>query len=136
MVSIQVEEKSEAVTSAVLDGLREHIEKTVGGLENQPLSITLRDGEKLLGGVIGATYFGWLFIQYFWIDERYRGKGFGKQLLDAAENEARRRGAGNVFLDTLSFQAPGFYKKYGYREYGRLEGFPVGHHRSWMTKAL
>jgi len=136
MVSIQVEEKSEGVTSAILDGLREHIEKTVGGLENQPLSVTLRDGETLLGGLIGATYFGWLFIQYFWIDEQYRGKGFGKQLLDAAENEARRRGARNVFLDTLSLQAPEFYKKYGYREYGRLDAFPVGHYRSWMTKAL
>jgi hypothetical protein len=56
--------------------------------------------------------------------------------MQAAEKEAKRRGAKNVYVDTFSFQAPEFYKKIGYREFGRLKDFPVGHHRSWLTKAL
>jgi hypothetical protein len=39
-------------------------------------------------------------------------------------------------VDTFGFQAPEFYRKLGYREFGRLDDFPAGHSRSWLTKAL
>ena len=54
-----------------------------------------------------------------------------------AEAEARKRGVRNVFLDSFSFQAPKFYAKLGYREYGRLKEFPKpATHRRSLTKAL
>ena len=33
------------------------------------------------------------------------------------------RGANNVWLDTFGFQAEGFYRKLGYRAFGRLDAF-------------
>jgi hypothetical protein len=42
----------------------------------------------------------------------------------------------NVFLDTFSFQAPGFYQKLGYRVFGELVDFPPGHTRQYLTKRL
>ena len=39
-------------------------------------------------------------------------------------------GVKHVYVDSFSFQAPGFYKKLGYREYGRLKGFPTGQYAS------
>ena len=56
--------------------------------------------------------------------------------MQTAEAEARNRGVRNVYLDSFSFQAPTFYAKLGYREFGRLKEFPAGHDRVWMTKAL
>jgi N-acetylglutamate synthase-like GNAT family acetyltransferase len=56
--------------------------------------------------------------------------------MQTAEAEARSRGVRNVYLDSFSFQAPAFYAKLGYREFGRLQEFPAGHDRVWMTKAL
>ena len=53
-----------------------------------------------------------------------------------AEAEARKRGISNVFLDSFTFQAPKFYARLGYREFGRLKGFPAASDRVWMTKAL
>jgi hypothetical protein len=41
--------------------------------------------------------------------------GWGAQLL-AAEEEARRRGCNRVCVSSFTFQAPGFYRKYGYVE--------------------
>ena len=41
-----------------------------------------------------------------------------------------------MYLDSFSFQAPTFYAKLGYREFGRLKEFPAGYDRVWMTKAL
>jgi GNAT superfamily N-acetyltransferase len=89
-----------------------------------------------VGGIAADTYLDWMFIALFWVDERFRGQGFGSKLIQAAEKEARRRGVKKAYVDTFSFQAPGFYKKHGYREYGRLKEFPKGHARIWLSKAL
>lgn len=67
--------------------------------------------QEILGGVIGATYWDWLYIDLMWLKEEIRRQGFGRRLLTMAEDEARKLGAKNVYLDTFSFQAPEFYKK-------------------------
>lgn len=92
--------------------------------------------DEILGGVIGMTYWNWLYINLMWIREDLRGHGFGHQLLIAAEEEALKRGSTYAYLDTFSFQAPEFYKKYGYLEFGRLEDFPPGHTRYFLMKNL
>ena len=71
-----------------------------------------------------------------WIKEEFRGRGFGHQLLTLAEQEARQRGAEYAYLDTFSFQAPGFYKKHGYEVFGELNNFPPGHRRYFLSKQL
>lgn len=91
---------------------------------------------EIVGGVIGATYWDWLYVNLMWIREDLRGQGYGKQLLELAEEEARRRGAKNAYLDTFSFQAPGFYKKNGYYSFGELQNFPPGHQRYFLQKKL
>lgn len=60
----------------------------------------------------------------------------GRRLLALIEQEGRQRGAKNAYLDTFSFQAPGFYAKLGYRVFGTLTEFPSGHQRCFLTKAL
>jgi GNAT superfamily N-acetyltransferase len=92
--------------------------------------------QEIIGGVIGATYWNWCFIDLMWVKEELRGRGYGQHLLMLAEDEARKRGAQNVYLDTFSFQAPDFYKKQGYRVFGELQDFPPGHQRYFLTKPL
>jgi ribosomal protein S18 acetylase RimI-like enzyme len=92
--------------------------------------------QEVVGGVIGATHWGWLHIDLMWVKDELRGRGYGHRLLMAAEDEARQRGARDVYLDTFSFQAPGFYERYGYRVFGELEDFPPGHQRYFLTKRL
>jgi GNAT superfamily N-acetyltransferase len=91
---------------------------------------------EVLGGVIGVTFWNWLFINLMWLPEELRGKGYGQRLLEMAEEEGRKRGAQFSYLDTFSFQAPGFYQKTGYQEFGKLEEFPPGHTRYFMKKKL
>jgi GNAT superfamily N-acetyltransferase len=93
------------------------------------------DGQ-IVGGVIGATYWDWLYINLMWIQEDLRDQGYGKQLLGLAEEKARQRGAKHAYLDTFSFQAPDFYKKLGYEVFGELQNFPQGHQRYFMKKQL
>src|SRR5512139_2371965 len=75
-------------------------------------------GQEIMGGVVAAIYWDWLYIDLMWLKEELRGCGYGSRLLRLAEYEARKRGAKHAFLDTFSFQAPGFYEKYGYQVFG------------------
>jgi hypothetical protein len=54
----------------------------------------------------------------------------------AMEDAARRRGCRAAWLDTFSFQAPGFYRGLGYRVFGKLAGYPPGHTRHFLWKPL
>ncbi|HSJ52854.1 MAG TPA: GNAT family N-acetyltransferase, partial [Anaerolineae bacterium] len=90
----------------------------------------------VVGGVIGATFWDWFYINLMWIKEELRGRGYGHQLLTLAEDKARERGARHAYLDTFSFQAPDFYKQHGYEVFGELQDFPPGHQRYFMTKEL
>jgi GNAT superfamily N-acetyltransferase len=91
---------------------------------------------EIVGGAIGATYWDWFHLDLMWVKEELRGKGYGTLILLQAEEEARRRGATYVFLDTFDFQAPEFYKRYGYEVFGELPDFPAGHTRYFMKKRL
>jgi GNAT superfamily N-acetyltransferase len=108
----------------------------VGKSDYRPLTVTIRQRGKIVAGLTAETFFGWMFVSLLWVSERHRGKGWGAALIQTAEAEARDRGIRNVYLDSFSFQAPAFYAKLGYREFGRLKEFPAGHDRVFMTKAL
>jgi GNAT superfamily N-acetyltransferase len=69
--------------------------------------------QEIVGGILGKMYWGWFFVELLWVEEELRGRGYGHRLLMRAEDEARQRGAKDVYLDTFSFQGPDFYKKYG-----------------------
>jgi ribosomal protein S18 acetylase RimI-like enzyme len=136
MASIKIEKQYGETKRAVLKGLVAYNTQKAGDMGYAPVSISLREKGKIVGGIVAQIFFGWMFVEFFWIDDKHRGRGLGQRLLEAAEAQARKKGVKNVYLDTFSFQAPGFYKKLGYREFGRLKKYPAGHDRVWLTKAL
>ena len=77
-----------------------------------------------------------MFVELLWVSDERRREGLGRALMRTAEAEARKRGMRNAYLYTFSFQAPGFCKKLGYKEFGRLKNYPSGHSCHWMTRAL
>ena len=93
------------------------------------------DGD-LEAGLAGWTWGRCGFIEYLWVRADLRGTGLGSRLLAAAETEARARGCVQIVLSSHSFQAPDFYVRHGYREYGRIEGYPQGHAQVHLVKDL
>lgn len=103
----------------------------------QSLTIFIRDEQhEIVGGLLGETFWDWCHIDLLWLGDAIRQQGFGRQLLQAAEAEALARGCIGVYVDTLSFQAPEFYLKYGYEIWGKLTDFPPGHERIFYQKHL
>jgi GNAT superfamily N-acetyltransferase len=118
-------------------GISAFNKQQAGDDHGRNLCFVLKDENgKVVGGVIGETYWNWLYISLMWIREDLRGLGYGQALLSRAEDEGRERGAEYAYLDTFSFQAPVFYKKFGYEVFGTLEDFPSGHQRYFMKKVL
>lgn len=96
-----------------------------------------RDAEGAIrAGLRYLTAFDWLFVHMLWVEAPYRFQGIGSRLMAEAEAAAREKGCRGAYLDTFTFQAPKFYERHGYREFGRLEGFPPGHARIWFAKSL
>ena len=87
-------------------------------------------------GIRFFTALEWLFVHLLWVGEPYRGQGVGSRLITEAEQAARERGCHGAYVDTFTFQAPKFYERLGYREFGRLDDFPPGHSRIWFAKRL
>ncbi|MGH8409424.1 MAG: GNAT family N-acetyltransferase, partial [Pseudomonas sp.] len=46
------------------------------------------------------------------------------------------KGCAGIWLDTFSFQAPGFYRKLGFSEFGHIAEYPPGHTRHFFQKHL
>jgi GNAT superfamily N-acetyltransferase len=136
MPSISFERTVGKTKKAVLDGLIRYNNEKMGKQKYKRLAISLREGNQIVGGIVGEVWTAVLFIQFFWLEQGLRGTGFGRKLIAAIEDEARRFGAKRSYLDTMSFQAPGFYRICGYKEFGSIEGYPGGVTRHWFTKTL
>jgi GNAT superfamily N-acetyltransferase len=108
----------------------------LGKLPWKSLAFTLTEGTEFVGGIAGEAWGEWLFIQAFWIDERFRGDNHGSGLIRKIEDEAKAFGAKHAYVDTFSFQARPFYEKHGYHVFGELDRYPPGHARYWLRKDL
>jgi GNAT superfamily N-acetyltransferase len=101
------------------------------------IPIFMRDrSNRVVGGVGGYVYGGWLHIDFLWIEESLRNKGYGTKLLKMIEGEAVRYGCKCADLDTFSFQAKPFYEKQGYTLFATLDNYPEGHSRHFLKKKL
>jgi len=136
MAAISVERTIGKTKRAVLGGLVRYNDQKMGKQKYRRFAISLRDDGTIVGGIVGEVWMTVLFIQLFWIEERFRGKGHGTALMQKIEQEARQFGAVRSYVDTMSVQAPAFYRACGYQAFGTIDGYPGGVTRHWFTKAL
>jgi GNAT superfamily N-acetyltransferase len=109
----------------------------VGASLRTALAVFVRDeAGAVVAGISGYTAWGWLYVQWLWVDERLRGQRLAGQMLDAAEQEARARGCHGALIDTFSPKAVKVYKRQGYRAFGVLPDFPIGRSRTFLQKKL
>jgi ribosomal protein S18 acetylase RimI-like enzyme len=127
----------ESDKEAIFKGLLEYNLSKIEDKNPKDLGIYLEDeaGNKI-AGLIGDTHGNWLTVKFLWVSEEARGQNLGSKILTKAEEVAKERGCKFAFLDTFSFQAPEFYKKYGYQEVFTLEEYPVTGKRYYFTKKL
>ena len=118
-------------------GLNAFNDAVTGLSDRRPLAVLVRDGAgAVVGGALGRTSLGMLFIELFHLPPALRGAGLGSEVLRRMEQEGRRRGCRSGVLMTISFQAPGFYARHGWTQFGAVPCDPPGTSRVFMSKAL
>ena len=89
--------------------------------DNLEYAITLEDNSKIIAFILFQedSLSNWFFsesfgfIREFWVDENFRGKGIGSELLKRTEEYFKKKGISKIIL--TSDDAIQFYLKHGYR---------------------
>jgi len=119
------------------DRLYEFNRAATGIADGEWLAIFVRDeADRIAAGICGNTWGGCLEVRQFWVEEARRNQGLGTRLLEAAEQEARRRGCRQIVLMTFSFQAPEFYARHGFEVVSVVDDHPRGHKNMLLRKRL
>ncbi|MCC6001083.1 MAG: GNAT family N-acetyltransferase [Pararhodobacter sp.] len=134
---IEVTDTPSADDLAALGGaLSAFNEADAGPANRRALAVFVRGPAGLEAGLSGYTAWGWLYVQWLWVDAARRGEGLAGQMLAAAEAEARARGCHGAWIDTFNPRALRVYERAGYRAFGKLPDFPPGRSRVFLRKPL
>ncbi len=86
--------------------------------------IFIRDEkERLVAGCNGDVLYGCLWVGQLWVREEWRGKGYGTELMQAAEKYGKEKGCLFSAVNTMDWEALDFYKKLGYKVEFERHGF-------------
>lgn len=129
-------EEMERVQSAVEEDKRL---QTCGEYDQPGIEITLalKDSQgHVRGGVMVSTVFRVMHLEVLWVAEDCRRKGYGAQLVLAAEQIGFAHGCRTSQTWTFSFQGADFYPTIGYEPLGIYDGYPNGIREHVFMKRL
>ncbi|MCK1296629.1 GNAT family N-acetyltransferase [Bradyrhizobium sp. 24] len=124
------------IVKAIEGSLDDCSDVIIGIGDTRPLAVVLTDSktQRILGGAIGLSSVGLLFLDSFFLPKEFRGRGLGTEILKQFEREGRRRGCQSAFLYTVNLSD--FYAQNGWKTNGRMPCDPAGTFRFFMTKNL
>jgi N-acetylglutamate synthase-like GNAT family acetyltransferase len=119
------------------DHLYEHNSRATRRHDGQGLGFVIRDeAGRMIGVAAGYTWAGTSELKQMWVDEAYRGRGYGRELLNAFITGACGRGVRRIWVASYDFQAPGMYEKAGFERMAEFERWPEGHSNVILCKTL
>jgi N-acetylglutamate synthase-like GNAT family acetyltransferase len=137
-MDVRIEEDAdEAVMKALMDGMRTFNRASIPDLYSRKITVAIRDDSGAVrGGVVGRIAGDSMYVEVVWNDEAIRLSGLGRRAMLMLEAEAKKSGASESWLYTMSFQAKPFYEKLGYRQFAELSWQSGKHRRHFMRKNL
>lgn len=102
---------------------------------SKDLIIASFDKERFAGGIHGIVYDDHMYINLLVVDETYRGKRIGSELMNRIEAEMDDK-IKTISLGTVQFQAKGFYEKLGYETIMTQTDLPKGFDCYTLIKTL
>jgi GNAT superfamily N-acetyltransferase len=121
-------------------GFEDYNMKQTKGEYNSPedwLSLVLKDREgNIVGGILTSTLFWAQYLEVLWVDERYRGLGYGRDLIEESERLAKKNGCVASQTYTFSWQGGDFYQAVGYKLIATYDGYVDGITELILSKRL
>lgn len=94
------------------------------------------ENNAIIGGCYGVSFYNALHLEQIWVDKLHRGQGIGSNLVRLAEEIAKERGYPLMTLNTMSWEAPEFYAKLGFKQCGVIDGYVNGAKRYMFSKRI
>lgn len=130
-------EVASAESQELANRLGSEMTQSYGAREEAHISILIRrDDGGIIGGLNGLAHWRWLYIRHLWVAETARGDGLGRQLIMAAEAQARARDCIGVYIDTFDPRIAAYYEGVGFSRIGEIADFPPGGQRIYLSKRL
>jgi len=123
--------------AAIEEGLYRYNRIATGQTDGEGLAFVIRDAnDRIIGAAAGYSWAGISELRQMWVDEHYRGQGYGRALLTAFIDQARRRRVKRIWVASYDFQAPKMYEAFGFKRKAELDGWPDGHFNVILCKNL
>jgi GNAT superfamily N-acetyltransferase len=124
-------------TALVDQGLGAYNDAAAPLHEVRPLACFARSPSgQVVGGAVGRRWGRCCELQQLWVEDSHRRQGIGARLVRAFEAHARGHGCTWFYLETLSFQAPSFYRSLGYHVEFERSVYPHGVIKYHMAKEV
>lgn len=95
------------------------------------------DNGNIIAGLDAViTTFKILYVSTLFVDEKYRRKGIGTQLIKEMELRAKKLGVNTIRLDTFDWQGKDFYKAVGYELVGNYSNIEDGYAEYFFLKRI
>lgn len=92
--------------------------------------------ENVVGVLMAKTFYGGLHIKQLYLEKELRGHGYGTALMEKALRKGKELGCSFAYLETLNFQALGFYQKLGFHLEFTREGYNHEVSMHYLRKTL
>jgi GNAT superfamily N-acetyltransferase len=80
----------------------------------EEINLTLKNEDgQVIGGLLSVLCWNWVEVDILWVDQSYRGKGYGSQLLGEIEQIAKKKGVILYNLIPLLSKRPNSMKSRG-----------------------
>src|SRR5690349_18935357 len=122
-MDVRIEEDGDdTVFKALLEGMRVFNRRAIPDLYSRKITVVVRDDRGAVrGGTIGRIAGDSMYVEVVWNDDETRTHGLGRRMMLMLEAEAKKSGARESWLYTMSFQAKPFYEKLGYTQFAELD---------------
>ncbi|NNM44134.1 MAG: GNAT family N-acetyltransferase [Chlamydiae bacterium] len=137
MIDIRQQPLSPELKKQIYEGFSRHAIDMVGHDEKfDSVAFVVREGDALAGAVVVELFWGALHVKYVYVNENFRGQGLGARLMERAFSYGRENRCPFAFVETMSFQATGFYQKMGFQLELSRPGYAHGTSFNYLKKTL
>lgn len=115
-MQIKQQPLTDVLKKQIYEGFSRHAIAMTGHDEKfENVAFVAMDGQVMAGAIVKELFWKALHIKYIYVEEQYRAKQLGTQLMEKAFAYAEKHKCPFAFVETMSFQALEFYEKCGFK---------------------
>lgn len=118
-------------------GLRKKCEELTGiNEDSKKLSISAKQNEKTIGGLISYLHGPILWLDSIYIEEEHQKKGIGRMMIESLSAHAKQSNIDEIQLNTYFPEAYDFFTRCGFETVAHLSNWKYGLTCYFMRKTL